>query len=480
MHTVLHITPHLSGGLGRVLLSTLKHANSATSGFKHEIIVFEDLPQKSADLFRDYGDCLHVSSDDGFIRSKVNQADVVQLEWWNHPSVYKFLFLFEFPPSRVVVCCHVSGFARPQIINKNVVEFSDIFLAVTKATKAHPLFQTGSSAPLIGKLRFVTFPVDVDRFEQIQFRPHEGFNIGYVGTVDYAKLHRNFLKMSASAKIPDARFVICGEDIDGKIEAEAKQYDRNNFTFLGYEPNIRSVFETLDVFGYPLNAKHFGSGEQVLLEAMFAGLPVVAFANPAEREIIENNETGILVNSEREYVAAIENLYRSPGERVRLGQNARKHVRNLLLPDRCFRELDGVYQEVLSMPKRPRVYSGSYQGLYEVRGPSDRDLGAKLFIESLASDGIEFMKSYACRSESNIREHDGEIAAVETGMRTNTKGSLYQYLYFFPDDPFLNFWAGLIKQKEGDEIGARQRFEKAAEGSGGVVGVSEYLSLSRK
>ena len=36
---ILHITPHLSGGLERVLLSVLKYANQKKSKFLHEIII---------------------------------------------------------------------------------------------------------------------------------------------------------------------------------------------------------------------------------------------------------------------------------------------------------------------------------------------------------------------------------------------------------------------------------------------------------
>lgn len=47
---------------------------------------------------------------------------------------------------------------------------------------------------------------------------------------------------------------------------------------------------------------------------MYFRIPVVAFNNAAEAEIVENNVTGILVESEEEYIAAIERLSRSPTE----------------------------------------------------------------------------------------------------------------------------------------------------------------------
>lgn len=480
MRTVLHLTPHLSGGLGRVLLSTLKNAKNSASHFSHEIIVFDDLPANSIELFKDFCDCIHVSNDYEYIKSRISQADIVQLEWWNHALIYRYLFLLDFPASRIVTCCHVSGFCRPQIINKNVIEFSDIFLSVTKATKAHYLFNDAEYAgQYVDKLRFMTFPIDVDRFENVHFKKHDGFNVGYVGTVDYSKLHCNFLSMSASTKIPNAKFIVCGEDVDGKIEQEAKRHSIDVFRFLGFQSDIRAVFEMFDIFAYPLNDRHFGSGEQVILEAMYAGLPVVAFSNPAEKEIIANNETGILVSSEQEYVKAIEYLYHHPEERVRLGQNARRHIQTHYFPSKCFEKLDAVYREMLLAPKKSRAYNGWCNRLSDADIREGSELGAKLFIESLGSDSDEFLNSYAFRNASNVHEYDEKISCVEPEMKTKTKGSLYQYLYFFSSDPYLNFWAGLIKQKEGEHSSAIEYFDKAMKASDCMVWVNEYVNRSK-
>ena len=61
-----------------------------------------------------------------------------------------------------------------------------------------------------------------------------------------------------------------------------------DFRFTGFVENVVKLYEQMDVFGYPLNPNHFGTGEQALREAMFVGLPIVAFENPCEKEIIEN------------------------------------------------------------------------------------------------------------------------------------------------------------------------------------------------
>ena len=42
-----------------------------------------------------------------------------------------------------------------------------------------------------------------------------------------------------------------------------------SFVFTGLVENVVPIYEQLDVLGYPLNPNHYGTGEQVIREAMF-------------------------------------------------------------------------------------------------------------------------------------------------------------------------------------------------------------------
>ena len=415
--------------------------------FAHEIIITDEkhLTTTSLEIFSKYSDCLYIGKNDDFIKEKMDKADIVQIEWWNHPLVYKFLTCFPFPPSRVILCSHVNGLSRPSIVTENVVEFSDIFLTATKATRKHPLFQSKTNVRHHKKLRYVTYPVDFERFGNIKPKAHEGFNIGYVGTLDYSKMYRNFLSMSAAVDISKIKFIICGDGFDKeKVKLEAQKYPSGKFQFLGFTENIKSILEILDVFGYPLNVNHYGSGEQAINEAMYAGLPVVAFSNPAEQEIISHNDTGILVDDEQSYVEAIKTLHFNPAERTRIGMNAHRHIIENFNPLQCFQKLESIYKEVMELNKESRTF----KTLIENNNTSKNDLGARLFIESLGSQGTEFLQSYKRGGEGSNDDINKIIKEVEIGMKAVTKGSLFQYLYFFPNDAFLNFWAGLISQAD--------------------------------
>ena len=445
---ILHITPHLPGGLARILLSTLKFSNKENSPFLHEIIITDKkhLTTHAKKMFSKYYKFLHIGKKDAFIRKKMAEANIVQVEYWNHPLVYKFLSNFEFPSTRLVLCSHTNGFSRPSVITKNAIDFSDIFLSATRATRKHPLFSSKKNKHRKKKLEFVTYPVDFERFGKIEPKHHNNFNISYIGTLDYSKLHKDFLEMSDSINLPKTNIVICGDGFDKeKIIDESKKYSKKKFKFKGYVENIKNILKTTDILGYPLNKKHYGSGEQVIIEAMYSKIPVVAFSNHAEKEIIQNNKTGILVNNKNDYVKTIKNLYLNPKKRKKIGENAHTHILKNLSPEICFKNLDKIYHKLIKSKKKLRNFKTT---ILLKKNNINKNYGAELFIESLGNDGDEFFKSYKNYGKKINLKINETIKNSEIGFKVATKGSLFQYLYFFPKDPYLNFWAGLMSLKD--------------------------------
>jgi len=475
MVKILHITPHLNGGLGRVVLSTLKHSDKQNTNFYHEVAVTTELNLDVSKLFSKYSQNIEDSVSMECLKQKIEKADIVQIEWWNHPLIYKMLFLFKFPPCRLIILSHISGFSRPQIINENIVDFSDLFLAATKATKDNVVFNSPNNIERNAKLNFVTYPVDLDRFNDFSFKAHMGFNVGYIGTLDYSKLHKNFLKMSSAVSIKNINFIVCGVDAGKAIQNQSKNFCPEIFKFLGFKKNIKSIFENLDVFGYPLGKDHFGSGEQAIIEAMSVGLPVVAFSNPAEKAIIRNNETGILVDTEQEYTEAIEYLYKNPDKRIKIGQNAKKDIATRLNPDRCFSDIENQYEALMKVPKKYRKISPIFKKT-NFEGNNYINFGAKLFVESLGSKSNQFAYNLFNRSNTNTIKLDNKISKAESALKVQAKGSLYQYLYFFPDDPYLNFWAGIINKADCNFILSLEYFNKSKASSIHIQGIEKYIN----
>ena len=75
-----------------------------------------------------------------------------------------------------------------------------------------------------------------------------------------------------------------------------------------------------------ITLSHHDEGRpQVVVEAMAAGLPVIASDIPAHADLIRHGETGYLVRSAEDFARALE-LFASPTWRHEIGDNARRWV----------------------------------------------------------------------------------------------------------------------------------------------------------
>ena len=65
---IVHITPHVNGGLGGVLLSTLKNSITGNSIFRHELIITDRKPlsYKSLNKFNKFRKFIHINKSDVF------------------------------------------------------------------------------------------------------------------------------------------------------------------------------------------------------------------------------------------------------------------------------------------------------------------------------------------------------------------------------------------------------------------------------
>jgi L-malate glycosyltransferase len=260
------------------------------------------------------------------------------------------------------------------------------------------------------------------------------------GTVDYGKLHPDFIKMCANINIPDVRFIICSGDSQEQVKKDAIKLNvADRFSLNGRVPSIMPYLAIYDVFGYPLQPKHLGTCEQAIGEAMMAGVVPVVLNNPAERYIIENEVTGIIANSPDDYCRAIEYLYHHPETRKRLAQNAISAAREKYSLRRKIKAWGKIFDEILSHDKKTRVWD-----------KRKFKTGSEIFIESLAKYGKifkEYIHSKEQHDDANLkRSKDAIIKLFKSNSQwySNNKGGVKQYLRIFPDDFYLNEWNKLL------------------------------------
>src|SRR5205085_9880073 len=106
----------------------------------------------------------------------------------------------------------------------------------------------------------------------------------------------------------------------GKLIGELKL--DHKVKLIGWVDDVAKLLSTLDLFVSPARSEPFGLS---IVEAMSAGVPVLATASEGAREIIEDNQTGRLVpvGDSEAMATAIMDLLNDSTARKRLADNAR-------------------------------------------------------------------------------------------------------------------------------------------------------------
>ena len=227
-------------------------------------------------------------------------------------------------------------------------------IAVSEAVAAS-VRQSGVVDP--AKITVVHNGIDVDRFTGLVPRSSEcPVLVGTVGHLAPIKGPDVFIRAAAlvSARRPDVRFVVVGEDksprkdhrrvLEGLI-AELGMCE--SVAMPGWQDDIRSVLSSLTLFVSAARSEPFGLS---IVEAMAAGLPVVATASEGAMEIVEDGVTGRLVplDDPESLAEAIDALLDDPAECSRLGHNAHLTARQDYSLARMARDTERIYREVLT------------------------------------------------------------------------------------------------------------------------------------
>ncbi|HWB95691.1 MAG TPA: glycosyltransferase, partial [Bryobacteraceae bacterium] len=154
--------------------------------------------------------------------------------------------------------------------------------------------------------------------------------VGTIGRMRHEKGMDLFLRAAAelSRRMPDVSFVIAGDGPDrAKLEALAESLNLGGkVRFLGFRRDAANVLGGFDVLLYLSRWEAFSN---TILEAMSAGVAVVASAVGGNIEAIQHGIDGKLVSAEDWLgaAAAVEHLLRHPSERSALGAAAVRNVR---------------------------------------------------------------------------------------------------------------------------------------------------------
>ena len=302
---VLHVVPHLGGGVGKAHAALRK----ALGGDIDQTFALLEKPKdtRHSDALKKSGAKIMVAETTQIARW-AKDAAIVQIEWWDHPRLRQVLAEALPMQTRLVVWAHQAGpFPR------------EIMRAADRFVFTSPISLNADRIPAQSLVINSGFGFDPEhRKKHYPCTPR----IAYLGTVREDKMCPVFFDVMDATP---AHATIWGEPHRNITDYAEEMRHPERITFAGFTRDPLAALKAAEIFFYPLNPTHYGTGENALVEAMSLGLCPVVLDNPAEREIVQPG-TGFICTSAQECAETLRWLLDSPQIVAETGRAAAAHI----------------------------------------------------------------------------------------------------------------------------------------------------------
>lgn len=261
----------------------------------------------------------------------------------------------------IVVICEEHGLNYwkkwwHRVIDRCLVTWCDRIIAVCNAVKRFNIDVVGIPGD---KIVVLMNCIDTEMFSSLRTADetrrglglaNKDFVFGHVGTFRNEKSHAELLQAFANVrKNCPAKLLLIG---DGPLKKSITDLSKEltieqDVVFAGLRSDVAELLSIMDVFVLPSNNEAFSIA---LLEAMYAGLAVVASRVGGLPDLVDHGETGLLVTPRDigALTAAMMELMENHDLRNRLGDAARRHVIENHTPGPYVDRLLGIYQQLMT------------------------------------------------------------------------------------------------------------------------------------
>lgn len=272
----------------------------------------------------------HYASSYGLIGSLLNYHPYVISVWGTD--------IYDFPKG---------GFIQRQIIKYNLKSADYIFSTSNDMARETKNYTDK-------KIYITPFGVDTNTFKPIQVKRDCRFTIGTIKTLEKKYGIDYLIKGFKLAKdeIPKDEIILkiagSGSQMDN-LTTLVKELELDDYVeFLGRLPldEVTNVFNTFDVAVFPSLRESFGVSA---IEAQACSIPVVVTDVGGHPEVVIDNKTGIIINSENENDVkdAILRLFRDNKLMMTMKNNSRKFVSETYEMKLNFSEIEKIYNDIL-------------------------------------------------------------------------------------------------------------------------------------
>lgn len=401
---ILHVTPHLGGGVGKCISLLVADSHSSLN---HEVLLLErPVRTESVDVIEQNGINVSVwnrekQSTVRFVRS----FDLTMIHWWSHPSLSEWIGQTRDVKGSLIIWSHVSGMFTP-FIPESIMVGPKRIVASSLCSRNSP-----NSNLWFGHVVH-SGSIKVESLSELACPPVRNGAV-FVGHLDYCKLHDDFVTIVAKVS-RETRDVLIVGDGPNRFQIE-RDLDRLNLPhppkFVGWVSNPLELMMRFKYFLYPLRPNHYGTGENVLIEALACGLLPLVQNNPAEMAIIKSTcDEWLPCNNPDDYVQRISETI-SSGDSASLSRTISDSARQLFAASQMTFKMNKLIHETLELNEVSRLFP---------RYSSEEEL----FLQTQ-----EFPELYGDFTDETLDYE--RVYECRWLLKSKSKGSVYQYRNWF-------------------------------------------------
>ena len=252
---------------------------------------------------------------------------------------------------------YVKRRTKYHLINRILSSFTDRIIAVSEAVKESLVRYDRIKRK---KIQVIYNGIDLSKFDgpstQYEVRAELGIQpdeyvIGVIARLEEQKGHRYLLE--ALSNIPEhlasLKILIVGDgQLRSALEAETKKKGlSSNVFFLGTRKPIAPILRALDLFLLPSLWEGFS---MAILEAMAAGIPVVATRVGGAGEVITSGQDGLLIppGDAQSLAEVIKDALRHRTKYLEMARIGRERVRQNFSQEKHMEALQALYLQILA------------------------------------------------------------------------------------------------------------------------------------
>ena len=187
-------------------------------------------------------------------------------------------------------------------------------------------------------------PLGIEPADEADRREDGPLVAGVASNLEYWKGVDVLIEAAAATRAPVRLEIFGAGSLAGELERQAHEAGVDS-RFHGFVPDSRARLRELDVLVQPSRADNF---PLAVLEAMAAGVAVVATRVGGVAELVVDGETGLIVEPEdpAALAEALDSLAADPARRRELGRRGRARVLDEFTPERMAHRTVALYRDL--------------------------------------------------------------------------------------------------------------------------------------